>query len=132
MILGIDYGLSKIGLALSEGRLASPHCVLRIKDLDQAIEEIRAICLKEKIEKIVLGIPLNEKDSSGVERVKLFGERLQLELSLAVFYQDETMSTKEARAKMLQAGKGQKARRLDDAAAAAVILQEFLDRQNSQ
>ena len=47
--------------------------------------------------------------------------------NLQVHYQDETLSTKEAQAKLLQAQKPQKKRRLDHQAAATIILQAYLD-----
>jgi RNase H-fold protein (predicted Holliday junction resolvase) len=49
MYLGIDYGLKNIGLALSQGEIASPFKVLRIKNSSQAIQKIQKICQTKKI-----------------------------------------------------------------------------------
>jgi putative Holliday junction resolvase len=121
MILGIDYGLKKIGLALAESGLATPLTVLK-KDL--SIKRIFEICRQHRVEKIVVGLP----EGKIVPQVKKFAKKLSREAKIPVVFQDETLTSQEAIAKMIEAGKGQKARReKEDAAAAALILQTYLD-----
>lgn len=122
IILGIDYGLSKIGLAISEGELAQPLMV--IQNSEKIIGEIFKICQKYQIEKLVIGLP----EGSLGEKVKEFAGQLLLSTKIIFEFQDETLTTRQALAKMIEAKKGKKIRRsLKDAFAAACILQEYLE-----
>jgi len=127
-ILGIDFGLKKIGLALTDGYLAEPLETLKVKENpDRLLSQINSLCQKEKIERIVIGLP----DSGLVEKIKKFGQSLGGMSGLPIDYQPETLTTKEAIAKMREAGLGQKSRKKkEDAIAAALILQSWLDQKN--
>jgi len=121
-ILGIDFGLSKIGLAVMETGLARPLIVL--KHSPDLIDKIFAICQENQIEKIVVGLP----EGKMVKQVKSFTRQLTRQISLPIVFQDETLTTKEAIAKMIVAGKKRKVRQeKKDAFAAAVILQKYLE-----
>ena len=121
-ILGIDYGLKKIGLAISEGELAEPLGVIRITNYELRIANI---CEKEKIDKIVIGV----SEGNMVTKQRRFGAKLVKITSLPVEFQDETLTSQDAIAKMNQAGKRRKFRRqFQDAVAAAIILQSWLDK----
>lgn len=121
-ILGIDYGLRKIGLAISVGELAEPLSVVSNKQ--SIINKISKICQKHEVEKIIIGLP----EGKIVEKVKEFGQKVAELTGLPVIYQDESLTSKEAVAKMIEAGKKRKARqRFEDAIAAAIILQSYID-----
>lgn len=107
MILGIDFGQANIGLALSEGAIATPFSVVHHP------EEIREVVRKQGITKIVVGL----SEGKSREEALAFGKKLTIMLRLPVEYIDETLSTYEA---------GPKAH----AKAAAIILQRFLDDTN--
>jgi len=122
-VLGIDYGLRKIGLALTDGELAEPLMVIGNKK-EKVLHNLQVICQKEAIEKIVIGLP----ESGLVKEIQKFGSNLAKITGLAVFYQDENLTTQDAIARMIAAGKSRKARKKDeDAVAAALILQSWLD-----
>jgi putative Holliday junction resolvase len=125
-ILAVDFGEKRIGLAIAVGDLAEP---LAIIDSASAVEEIAKIYQREKIEKIVLGLPLDSEGrvGSAAEKVKKFGQKLSAVTGREVVFWNETLTSEEALAKMIQAGKGQKKRRRLDDIAAALILQEYLD-----
>jgi putative transcription antitermination factor YqgF len=118
-ILGIDFGLSTIGLAIAEGPLADPLGQVRWESAEKLIEFIS----RHNPDLVVLGLP--EGQLTG--QVETLGDQIKTNLGIEVFFQDETLSTHEAKEKLLAAGKPQKKRRLDHAAAAAVILQAYLD-----
>ena len=118
-ILGIDFGLSTIGLAIAEGPLAEPLGQVKWQSAEKLIEVIA----RHNPELAVLGLP--EGHLAG--QVETLGNQIKNNLGIEVFFQDETLSTHEAKEKLLAAGKPQKKRRLDHAAAAAVILQAYLD-----
>lgn len=140
-LLGIDYGLKKIGLALADSDLAQPLGVVKVGggrwdvgsgkinkfvsgEINKFVSgEIRKICQKYRIEKIVIGLP----EGKMARRVKKFGQGLSQLTGLLVDFQDETLTSQEAVAKMIEAGKKRKARQeKEDAVAAALILQNYL------
>lgn len=122
-ILGIDYGIKKIGLAMAEGKLAMPLKVLKIESQKQAIEKIKKIAEEEKIEKIIIGVPEGEMGKQIME----FSRKLEKEFSIPVKTWDETLTTKDAQRLSLEAGiKRKKRKELEDAYAAALILKNYL------
>lgn len=120
--LGIDWGLKRIGLALSEGELASPLMSVNIAGLKDGVEKIRNLVEKEGIGVIVIGQPEGEM---GVLVEKAIKELSKINVEVAVG--DETLSTQIAKKEMINLRKGKKARRDDNAMAAAIILQRYLD-----
>lgn len=119
--LGIDYGLKKIGLAISEGLLASPWQVLHISSRSDALSKIKQLIKKEQIDTVVIGLP-----DSGIRAVILkFALELKKEISVELV--DETLSSKSGQDRMLKLGVGKKKRAEEDAYSAAEILQQFLD-----
>jgi len=125
-VLGVDFGLKKIGLALDESFLPEPLGVLRVKgSFNKIIKQINFLCQKEKVEKIVIGLP----ESGLVKKIKKFGEDLGKVTNLPIFYHPENLTTKEALVKMKEAGiKGKARRKKEDAIAAALILQDWLNK----
>jgi len=121
--LGIDFGLKNIGLSFAEGSLAEPLGQKKYKDFNKLLAYLVQICQKEKINIIVVGLPEGNLKKS----VKNLGNNLKNLTNLPIFYQDETLTTKEAKQKMIQADIPQKKRRQDHRAAATLILQNHLD-----
>ena len=127
-ILGIDYGQKKIGLALATSRVAEPLLVIRFTSLDELIEKLREIVEKEGITKIIVGV----SEGKMAQASKNFGQILTKRLKRPVFFQDETLTTKQAQKLSLAAGiKRKKRRELEDAYSAALILQDYLESQDS-
>ncbi len=127
--LGIDYGEKRVGIALSDPMqiLASPKMIIKHDDDDEiVVTEIMNIINKEKVSKIILGLPLNMNGSVGfqAERVQQFAERLKQETDIVIIFEDERESSK----KVKEAMKAIKSKddRIDDRAA-AIILQNYLD-----
>lgn len=121
-LLGIDFGLKKLGLAIAEESLAQPLGVIRPPPA--ALEEIAKICTANRIEKIVIGLPEGEI----VDKVKIFAKKLSARTNLPLDFQDETLTTQEVVVKMRESGRSRKLRRLmEDAFAATLILQNYLD-----
>ncbi len=107
MILGIDYGLKNIGLAISEGEIAEPYQVVH------NIAAIKKIVKELNVTHLIVGV---SEGTSG-ELATNFGKNLAAVLHLPLDFIDETLSSYEA---------GPKAH----AKAAAVILQRYLDTKN--
>ena len=120
--LGIDYGKNKMGLAISEGLTSSPLKVLSISGLEDALFKIRKEIEREGVDLVVVGVAESGEARSVTEK---FIKALKPYIDLVEV--PETLSTQNALSKMIQLGKSKKARGREDAEAAALILQEYLD-----
>lgn len=135
-VLGIDYGDKRIGLALSDptGTLATPLRTLTYRlGKRPPLAEIERIAREAGAERLVVGLPLDlgGDETERCARVREIGEKLSGRLAIPVDYQDERMTSVRAESIVRGSGrrKSQRERRgLVDAAAAALILQLWLDR----
>ncbi len=130
-LLAIDYGSSKIGTALSDPMqiIAKEHIVIWQKETDDVIEAIANICKDQKVEKIILGMPvsLDGKLNGQAQIVESFKKEIEI-IGLPIVCVDERYSTKRAEEMMREQKKTEEEIRLySDAVAARVILQDFLD-----
>lgn len=117
-ILGVDYGRKKIGLAISEGKLAEPLRVVRVKSFFQAIEKVKRVQKELQIEKTIVGVSEGEMG----EESKKFANEIGAETF------SETLSTHDAQELAIQTGmKRKKRKEREDAFAATIILQNYLD-----
>lgn len=123
-ILAIDFGTKRIGLAISEGFLAQP---LQVLSNDKKIfSKLKRICAKNNVEKVIVGIP----EGTLVDKILRFAKDLQKELKIKVELESEILTTETAKKLLIEAKRGQKFRKESlDAAAATVILQQYLDSQ---
>lgn len=116
--LGIDYGRKKVGLAVSNSKLAEPVKVIRYKDIKSLVQQIKQIVETEKIEKVIVGISENEMG----EESKQFANLLEAETF------DETLTSHDAIRLSIQGGiKRKKRKEMEDAYAATIMLQNYLD-----
>ncbi len=120
--LGIDFGLRKIGLAISEGVIATPFKVIYVNSQEDAISKILEVAQKENINKIILGVPESGIRVTILKVVKKLKEKYELDLV------EEHLSSKNAKSTMMNLGIGKKERMEEDAYSAAIILQDFLER----
>jgi len=122
VFLGLDFGIRHVGLALATGPLAEPLANLKISP--KIFTEIHQICLKQEVEKIVIGI----SEGKMAQETYRFARKLEQITNLPVIFQDETLTTEQATRKLIEAG-SKKAKRKGPkhAFAASLILQEFLD-----
>ena len=136
--LGIDYGLRRIGLALSDptGTIASPlETVVRRAGKRPPITKLEAIAREKDADHLVVGLPLSldGSESAWCAEVRSVGERLAERLSLDISFVDERMTSVRAeravRASGLPKRKREDKRRID-AAAAQLILQSWLDQRS--
>lgn len=110
-ILGIDFGLRKIGLAIGINNFAEPWKVVNLAEFRKILEE-------EKFDRLVVGI----SEGKMAEESRKFAK----EIGAITF--DETLSTKDANRLSIEAGIGRKKRKnMEDAYAASIMLQNYLD-----
>jgi putative holliday junction resolvase len=130
--LGLDIGDRRIGIAMSDpGQiLASPVCTL-IRDNDETtIKHIMDIIEKNNVGKIIIGMPYSLRGYLNEQTTKVvnFTEKLKEKTDIPIEFIDERFSTVTAEQMMIQAGKkSDKRKEKRDSAAAALILQEYLD-----
>lgn len=105
--------------------MAFPLKQLPISNRQPPTKEIKRIVKKERVGKIIIGLPLTfgGKESFQARAVKEFGKTLQKMVKLPVEYENEVLSTK-------MAERGGTAQQKIDSSAAAIILQSYLDRVN--
>jgi putative Holliday junction resolvase len=123
-VLGIDWGEKKIGVSLASGTLAEPIEVIRYEHASKLFARLKEICTKYGIEKIIVGV----SEGSSAIAAKNFATVLQKELGLTVETYDETLSSFDAQELSRLAGQNRKKRKnMEDAFAATVMLQNYLD-----
>ena len=136
-IIGLDVGERRIGVAVSDptGTLARPVRALRTTGLDGdalqiSLTEILRLTADDPLEAIVVGLPrrLDGSPNEMTPRIERFAARLRERAGLAVILQDERLTSVEAESRLAGREKHWRARKEQlDAAAAAVILQDYLD-----
>lgn len=127
-LLGIDYGNRKIGLAIGddEAGVAAPLEVIT-NGGELTIQNLAKRVHDEDIDAIVVGVPLSQGGHHGPEQleiVRAFIERLKVRVTIPVFEEDESYTTGES----VRLQKEHHLKIEDDALAAMMILQAFLDR----
>ena len=129
--LGLDIGDRWIGVALSDplGKLASPLTIIKRSEDLADLEAIVRIINQHDVKRVIVGLPRSMDGSLGrqAEKVEAFTQQLCRKTEVPVEFRDERLTTVSARRLMRasQTKKGKKKR--DDAIAAALILQGFLD-----
>lgn len=122
--LGIDFGLKRVGLAISEGTLASPLKTIEVRGLVDAIEKVGEIAQSQGFTKIVVGLPEGKMGQTVLGFVKALKKK-----ELDVVTTDETLSSQQAIQRMIELNIPKKLRLTNDAYSAAIILQNYLDSQ---
>jgi len=124
-------------VALSDpgGILASPFTIIDRRDERQALDAIVDIINQHQVKQVVVGLPRSMNGSIGeqADKVKAFVQSLSSHITVPVEFRDERLTTVAARRLMRDARpKKSKRKARDDAVAAALILQGYLDEtQNS-
>jgi putative Holliday junction resolvase len=130
--IGLDLGEVRIGVAVSdpEGRVAVPAGTILVKGPPADLKAVAALVREHEAEAVVVGHPrsLSGERRAAARHAEGFAEGLRMILDVPVHLQDERLSTVEAERGLRAAGaRGQDRRRVVDQAAAAVILQGWLD-----
>lgn len=120
--LGVDFGLRRIGLATSEGMLASPLKTIKVKGFKDALKQVIELVGSEDFDKIVVGLPEGKIGQNVLGFVKALKKA-----NLAVETFDETLSSQKALSQLIEQNVPKSKRQINDATAAAIILQDYLD-----
>ena len=133
--LGIDFGTKRVGLALSDrsNMIASPYKTLNYVSEKDLITQLETILTKNDIEILVLGLPINMKGEDTAQTIKVrdFKEILSA-LRIPIVYEDERLSSVSAiNSLILQNVKTGHNKPEIDKTAAAIILQQYLDKNSN-
>lgn len=132
--LGLDLGSKTLGIAISDpqGIIARGVNVIRHQEnYSYLLSKVKKIVKEEKIEAIVLGFPKNMNNTIGpkAELSITFKNKLEEDLTIPIYLQDERLTTKSAQDLLIQGGISRKGRKkVVDSVAATIILQTFLDK----
>jgi putative Holliday junction resolvase len=143
VILAIDYGKKRLGLALSDefGITSRPFATWTRINRRRDLARLRELVGKEKIRRIIVGLPLrlNGTPSEMSEEARSFGLRVEKAIGLPVEMVDERLSSWEAQETIIRNDPGKRSRSASgrneskktnaiDDVAAAIILRDYLDR----
>jgi len=124
-------------VALSDpaGILATPLTVIERKDERQDIQTIIDIINEHQVKQVIVGLPRSMDGSIGeqAEKVTAFVRHLSSHTEVPVAFRDERLTTVSARRLMQMSNvKQTKKKTRDDAIAAALILQGYLEESREQ
>jgi putative holliday junction resolvase len=132
----VDLGTVRVGLAIADelGLLAHPRPYLPGSNSRALLDALADLAGREGITLFLVGLPkkLDGVEGPAARRARRFAERLRERTRLPVELVDERLSTREARARLRERGlSDRQARERIDSAAAAVLLQGWLDSHRS-
>lgn len=143
-ILGIDYGASKVGLAMADSETRTAFSYTTLPNNKYFLQTLAELIESEDISKVIIGIPsqVNREQIHPAKHGKAcapsaqfnraspgekLGKLLEDKLKVKVEYQNEMFTTLEAQRNLIERGV-KKIKRYDDQEAARLILQGWLDR----
>lgn len=129
-ILGIDYGDSRLGLALSDPLKIIAKPFKTLNNNDDLLSQLKLIVKDNQITQFVVGYPINMKGEKTLQtkKVDCFIDLLDKNFNLVITKIDERLSSISAIQSLVEQGikTGHNKSKIDDTSA-AIILQEFLD-----
>jgi putative Holliday junction resolvase len=133
--MGIDYGLKRVGIAITDSLriTANPFGAIENVSLKKNILKILEIAKNNDVSVIVLGLPLNMSGTEGemAKTVHKFIEEIKSISDIEVITVDERLTTVQAERILIEEADVSRKRRkyLKDKISAALILQTYLDMQ---
>jgi len=131
-VLALDYGRKRVGIAVSDELRLTAQPLSILKRVNRAIDvgRVREICRAHGVSRIIVGQPLHMTGEAGemAEEAARFAARIQKELGIQVEMVDERLTSWEAEQTVGHARR-RGSEPVDDVAA-AVLLREYLDREN--
>tara|TARA_S200000501_G_scaffold68279_1_gene59978 strand:- start:2163 stop:2567 length:405 start_codon:yes stop_codon:yes gene_type:complete len=128
--LGIDYGDTRIGIALSDPLQIITKPYITLKNNSDFFVKLESIVNEKEVKTIVVGYPYGMKGqiTKQTEKVDIFIDRLKQNIDIDVVKVDERLSSKSAENLLKKQGfkTGHNKSMIDDTSA-AIILQEYID-----
>ncbi len=135
--LGLDLGSKTLGISISDitCTVATSYKTIRHnEEYNKLINDIVNLVKEEDIKAIVLGFPKNMDNTIGKkgELSISFKEKLEKELQIPVYLQDERLTTRQAESVLIKNDTSRKKRKkVIDSLAATIILQSYLDKKGN-
>lgn len=129
MIIAIDLGEKRVGIAITSLGIPQPH---KTVPRDNLIETLQEIIKKNKVESMVIGLPLNMDGTKGDRAIEAerFAKKLKSAFKLPVILQDERLTTWDAQKVMYKMGKEPlKDKSTLNKISATLILEDYLSRE---
>ena len=131
-IMALDYGDVRIGIALSDYLqvIATPHSTISRTPEENALNQINLIAKENRVQKIVVGIPINMDGTTGFQAQNCidFAQKI---LGFDIIYEDERLTSEEAEERLRSRKVDfRKNKGLVDMESAAIILEQYLSRNN--
>ena len=126
-LLGIDYGETNIGLAFGTNELASPLKIISGKNAESAISEITRYIIDNKVDKVLMGLPITPdgKETMMSKKVRRFAKLLKLRSKKPLEFVNEYRTSEESVTEAVKLGISKKRRRKIDHLSAALIIKEY-------
>jgi putative Holliday junction resolvase len=126
-IVALDVGEKRIGVATASvtARLAHPY--MTIRRTEQVTHDVVALLDEQRASAVVIGRPLGMQgqETAQTRVIEEFGHQLEQQISVPVYWQDESVTSKHAEAELRKRGKPYEKGDID-ALAATYILEDFL------
>lgn len=131
-ILGIDYGLVNTGVALCEDGVVSPLTIINSKNFNHLQSSLSSLVIKNKISKIVVGLPLSANGSENPQTLKVrqFVNNLKKYIKVPIVFVNEYGSTQEFLANGVISNVSRKKVKNNDKYSAALIIEYYLESLN--
>jgi putative holliday junction resolvase len=127
-ILGVDFGMSKVGLAMADNETKIAFAYGELENNNKLFEKLGEIIKKENINLIILGELAMQGGNEKSFEAKKIGEEIKKKLNIEVAYQEEMFTTKMAQDNLKEKGE-KNIKKSDNAEAARIILQSWLDKE---
>ena len=130
--MGIDFGLARIGIALSDETkfLASPYTTYHRKRDHRDIEYFVELLQRERVDEIVCGLPMNMQgeEQEIAHLTREFMSELTRDIDIPIIFVDERLSSAMAEDLLRETERDWKKRKEKlDSVSASIILQDYLD-----
>lgn len=130
-LLGLDIGEKRIGVAICDETrtLARPLLTLKRASKNEDFARLGAVCAEHQIAQIIAGLPKTLRNEEGPQarRVRRYIDELHAVVNIPIEFWDERFSSVDAEERLAVSSRKPRRKGDIDSAAAAIILQEYLD-----
>jgi putative Holliday junction resolvase len=131
--LGLDIGEKRIGVAISDETrtLARPLLTIQRASKKDDFARLGAVCAEHQIDRIIAGLPKTLRNEEGPQarRIRRYVDELRAAVNIPVEFWDERFSSVDAAERLAASSRKARGKGAIDSAAAAIILQEYLNEQ---
>lgn len=126
MYLGLDWGTKKIGLAIGK---EIPYELATLANNEEAFTKIAKLCREEKIERIIIGMPILESgdEAENADKISDFGQKLKKITTCPIYFEAENLTTQTALDLLKEQGASpEEIEDKIDQTAARLILEQYI------